>query len=59
MQSMNDSDPANLRWSNENDPNANSVEVWVEEDQSRPSKIRYLGETVGYIAIGSEVTNQP
>jgi len=56
MQSMNDSDPANLRWSNKE---ANSVEVWVEEDQSRPSKLRYSGETVGYIAVGNEITEQP
>jgi PKD repeat protein len=56
MQSMNDSDPANLRWGNKN---ANSIEVWVEEDQSRPSKLRYSGETVGYIAVDNEITEQP
>jgi PKD repeat protein len=56
MQSMNDSDPANLRWSNKN---ADSVEVWVEEDQSRPSKLRYSGETVGYIAVDGDNTMQP
>jgi len=50
MQSTDGADTANLRWRNKS---AASIEVWVDEEQSRDNETRHTTETVGYILIDS------
>lgn len=45
MQTTNDADIANLRWSNRNEA---SVEVWVAEERSKDTEVTHPAESVGY-----------
>jgi hypothetical protein len=48
MQTMNGSEPANLRWRNRNEA---TLEVWVAEEQSRDTETRHVAESVGYLVL--------
>ncbi len=41
-------DPANLRWDNKG---AASVDVWVDEEQSRDAEVRHTTEVAGYLIV--------
>jgi PKD repeat protein len=49
MQTTNGWDTANVRWRNKD---VNSVQVWVDEEQSKDEEIWHTSEAVGYLAIG-------
>jgi len=49
MQTTNDADTANLRW---RDKTAASVDVWVDEEQSKNDETRHRTEAVGYALFG-------
>jgi PKD repeat protein len=56
MQSTDGNDTANLRWLNKD---ALAVDVWVDEEQSRNSETSHTTETVGYLAIEADVSDDP
>jgi hypothetical protein len=49
MQTTDGWDTANLRWRNKD---VNSVQVWVDEEQSTDEETWHTSEVVGYLAIG-------
>lgn len=56
MQSRDGPDTANLRWDTRD---GISVDVWVDEEQSRDSEVRHTTETVGYIIVNEAVDILP
>jgi hypothetical protein len=46
MQTTDGGDTANLRWLNKD---ASSVDVWVDEEQSKDSEVSHTTEVVGYL----------
>lgn len=50
MQTTNGADVANLRWQKKG---ATSVEVWVDEEQSKDSEVAHTSEIVGYLLFDS------
>jgi hypothetical protein len=51
MQTLDGGDTANLRWRNKT---STSIEVQVDEEQSKDSEVNHTTEVVGYMAFGSE-----
>ena len=56
MQTTDGSDTANLRWDNKTTA---SVELWVDEEQSKDDETAHTTEVGGYIAIGEATAPAP
>ena len=56
MQTADGGDTANLRWRNKS---PSSVELWVDEEQSRDSETTHTTEVVGYLAMGKPFVERP
>jgi hypothetical protein len=50
MQTTDGGDTANLRWANKS---KSSVDVWIDEAQSRDDEVSHTTEVVGYLLIGA------
>ncbi|NEX23865.1 fibronectin type III domain-containing protein, partial [Thiorhodococcus mannitoliphagus] len=56
MQTRNGGDTAVLRWSYKD---AASMDVWVQEEQSKDSEVGHAKESVGYILLSNSGSDQP